>query len=482
MIKMEKIGVGVWEVPIGSYPGMRVPARILSSDKLIGGIDDNVIRQITNVATLPGIEKYAICMPDAHLGYGFPIGGVAAFDAREGIISPGGIGFDINCGVRLLKTDLMLDDIKPFIKRLVGRMFSSIPSGVGKAGIVSLNKGQFKNLMINGSSWCLANGYATDDDLVYTESQGRIEGADPTSVSEKAFDRGLSQLGTLGSGNHYLEIEFIGPRGLINPELGAAFGLRDENQVVIAIHCGSRGFGHQIATDYLRLFNQNSGSYDFKINDRQLTAAPINSPDGEAYYGAMACAANCAFANRQVIAWQVTKVFERVMGKSAMQMGFKTIYDVAHNIARFETYKIDGRDKKVLVHRKGATRSFGPGHKELPASLQKTGQPVIVGGSMESGSALFVGTNLAEKDYFGSTVHGAGRVMSRSQAKKRIKGDDLMRQMARRGIMVKTGHMRGLAEEAGFAYKDLDEVSQAVDNLGLSRLVAKFSPIANIKG
>lgn len=482
MIKPEKIGRGVWEVPVGSRPGMRVPARILSSDKLISGIDENVLKQIINVTTLPGIEKHALCMPDAHLGYGFPIGGVAAFDAREGVISPGGIGFDINCGMRLIKTDLLLDDIKPFLKRLVERMFTAIPSGMGKTGFVSLDKNQFKTLMVNGSAWCRDNGYATDDDLLFTESGGVIGGADPVCVSEKAIHRGITQIGTLGSGNHFLEIEYIGKGGLNDPGLGASFGLKEENQVVIAIHCGSRGFGHQIATDYLRLFNQNSATYGFNLVDRQLAAAPIHSPDGEAYYGAMACAANCAYVNRQVIAWQIIKVFEKVMGKSAEQMGIATIYDVAHNIARFEEYEIDGQTKSVLVHRKGATRSFGPGHKELPQPYQKVGQPVIVGGSMETGSALFVGTQLAEQEYFGSTVHGAGRVMSRSQAKKRIKGDDLKRDMANRGIMVKTGHMRGLSEEAGFAYKDLDEVSHAVIELGINRLVARFSPVANIKG
>lgn len=482
MIKPEKIGKGIWEVPVGSRPEMRVPVRILSSDKLISGIDENVLKQITNVATLPGIQKYALCMPDAHLGYGFPIGGVAAFDVFDGVISPGGIGFDINCGMRLIKTDLMISEIKPFIKRLVERMYAEIPSGVGKTGSVSLKKDEFKKLMTDGSGWCLDNGYATDDDILFTESGGRIESADPECVSEKAMHRGINQLGTLGSGNHYLEIEFIERGGLVDPVVAESFGLREENQVVIAIHCGSRGFGHQIATDYLRLFNQNSGSYQFKLFDRQLAAAPINSPDGEAYYGAMACAANCAFANRQVIASQVVKVFERVLGRSAERLGISTLYDVAHNIARFEEYEIDGRRKRLLVHRKGATRSFGPGHKELPAPYQKTGQPVIVGGSMETGSALFVGTRLAETEYFGSTVHGAGRVMSRSQAKKRIRGDDLMRDMARRGIMVKTGHIRSLAEEAGYAYKDIDEVSRAVNDLGLSHLVARFSPVANIKG
>jgi len=482
MMPMNKIAEGIWEIPIGSKPGMRVPARILSSDKLIGGIDEGVIDQITNVACLPGIQRYALCMPDAHRGYGFPIGGVAAFDLDEGVISPGGIGFDINCGMRVIRTDLTVEDVKPRLEALIDELFRTVPSGVGTKGFIKADRNEFQKIAKYGSRWCRDNGYATDEDLERTESGGMVEGADFKAVSEKAISRGISQIGTLGSGNHYLEIEFVGETGLINPAAAEVFGINQVNQIVVAIHCGSRGFGHQIATDYLKTFNQNKAKHGLKIGDLELAAAPIKSSDGQAYFAAMACAANSAFANRQVITHRVREAFRKVFGMSAQQLGLSTIYDVAHNIARYEDYQIEGQPRKLLVHRKGATRSFGPHNPAVPAVYRGVGQPVIVGGSMETGSALFAGTEQAEQNYFGSTLHGSGRVMSRTKAKKQIRGDKLRQDMADRGILVKTKFLGGLAEEAGFAYKNIDEVSRAVHDLDLSRLVVRFHPLANIKG
>jgi len=482
MKPMSQITAGIWELPSGSKPGMKVPARLLSSSKLIKSIDEGVIDQITNVACLPGIVRYALCMPDAHRGYGFPIGGVAAFDAEEGVISPGGIGFDINCGMRLILTNLTIEEIKPRLEMLISDLFRAVPSGVGSKGFVGLNNKEFKELMTQGSAWCRNKGFAIDSDIQNTESGGCVMGADPEAVSQQAVKRGIDQIGTLGSGNHYLEIEFLKDGGLFEPETAAVLGLKNVGQVVIAVHCGSRGFGHQIATDYLRTFNQNAGRYGFKITDRELAAAPISSSDGKAYYAAMACAANTAFANRQVITHQIRQVFQKVFGIAWEKLGLTTLYDVAHNIARFENYPVEGKSKRLLVHRKGATRSFGPGNPDVPESYRAVGQPVIVGGSMQTGSALLVGTAVAEKEYFGTTLHGSGRVMSRTKAKGMIRGEQLRDELTREGIIVKTGFLRGLSEEAGFAYKDIDDVSQAVHDIGLSRLVARFHPLALIKG
>lgn len=482
MIKLDKVSDGIWEIPAGSKPGMRVPARVLSSDALIAGIDAAVIDQISNVACLPGIQRYALCMPDAHRGYGFPIGGVAAFDAVEGVISPGGIGFDINCGMRMIRTNLTVAEVQPRLERLIDEFFRTIPSGVGSKGFVRLDRREFQNIMTGGAAWCLENAYAAPEDLDHTESCGRVEGADPRSVSDKAVARGIDQMGTLGSGNHYLEVEFVREGDLYDPATAKAFGVDRVGQVVLAVHCGSRGFGHQIATDYLKLFNDRASAYGLKMADRELASAPITSPEGQAYYAAMACAANAAFANRQVITHRIRQAVQKVFGVDWRQLGLETIYDVAHNIARFETYNLDGRPRKLLVHRKGATRSFGPNNDDIPTAYRSIGQPVIVGGSMETGSALFAGTRRAEEAYFGSTLHGSGRVMSRTQALKNIRGDQLRDNLARVGITVKTAHVRELAEEAGFAYKDIDRVSQAVDALGLSRLVARFHPLACIKG
>jgi len=478
----KRITENMWEIPVSFKDGMRVPARILSSGKLIDSVDDKVIDQITNVACLPGITNYALCMPDGHMGYGFPIGGVAAFALDEGIISPGGIGFDINCGMRLLRTNLTLDDIRPRQEKLLSRLFATIPSGVGSKGFLKLSRPDFNQVMEKGSHWCRESGYATESDIEHTEDGGRIDGADHKAVSEKAVSRGIIQMGTLGSGNHYLEVEIASPENIYDPEIAGHYGLDRDNQVLIAIHCGSRGFGHQIATDYLQAFSRSVRRYKLEVRDRELMAAPINSEEGRRYFAAMASAANSAFVNRQLITFGVRRAFREVFGLDDEALGIETIYDVAHNIAKMEKYTIDGREMTLLIHRKGATRSFGPGRPEIPQVYRDIGQPVIVGGSMETGSALLCGTNTADRETFGSTLHGAGRVMSRMKAKKSTRGENVRERMKKSGILVKTKHMAGLAEEAGFAYKDLDAVVEAVHDIGISRKVARFYPVLNIKG
>lgn len=481
-MEAKKISEHIREIPTSYKPGMRVPARIIASDILWQGMDEGVINQITNVACLPGIVGHAWCMPDGHWGYGFPIGGVAAFDPEDGIISPGGIGFDINCGVRMIKTDLTVDEVLPKKKELIDTLFYNIPAGVGKKGSVGLSRPEFEKLLVEGAGWCHRRGYAWESDIDHIEQRGQLPGADPSAVSDRAYKRGLDQIGTLGSGNHYLEIQTVHFEDDCDKETAALLGIEAENQIVIMVHCGSRGFGHQIGTDYLQSFGGAMKKYGITTNDRELACAPVNSPEGKAYYGAMACAANSAFANRQVITDSIRKSFSKVFGKPADRMGMHLVYDVAHNIAKFEEYDVSGAEKRLLVHRKGATRAFGPGNPNLTQAFRETGQPVLVGGSMQTGSYLLVGTRKAEELTFGSTLHGAGRVMSRAQAKKRVRGGDLQRQMEQQGILVRAASFSGLAEEAGFAYKNVSEVVNVVNEVGISRKVVRLLPVANIKG
>lgn len=473
---LKQISETLFEIPKTYKDGMNVPARIYASKKLFEEMDEGVIEQVTNVACLPGIQKYSFCMPDGHWGYGFPIGGVGAFDLDKGIISPGGIGFDINCGMRLLATNLTLKDIQPRIHELVDQFFRDIPAGIGCKGFVSVNLDEFKKVLKNGTKWAAQKGFATPEDVERTEDNGCIEGADPSKVSDRAIKRGIDQIGTLGSGNHYLEIQAVKDENIFNKDIAAKFGIYGGDQIVIMFHCGSRGFGHQIGTDYLQTFSRVMPKYGLQIRDKELTAAPFASQEGQDYFVAMKCAANMAFANRQVIMYRIREVLMRMFKVHPDEI--KLVYDVAHNIAKVEEY--DG--KKVLVHRKGATRSFGPGHHELPEVYKETGQPVIIGGSMETGSYLLVGTKLAEQETFGSTCHGAGRRMSRGQAKRTFRGDKLQREMDRRGIYVHTVSYAGLAEEAGGAYKNVSEVVDTVDKAGLSKKVARFVPIGNMKG
>jgi tRNA-splicing ligase RtcB len=481
-MQMKKIDEGIWEIPTTEKEGMRVPARILGSEKLIEIMDKGVIEQITNVACLPGIQKHAMCMPDGHWGYGFPIGGVAAFSTKDGVISPGGIGFDINCGVRLIKTNLSLDEVKPKMNALMDTLFKLVPAGVGSSGFVKLNADSFKKVMTEGVDWCIENGYGWEEDRDRIEENGHMKGANPAKVSQKAISRGIEQLGTLGSGNHYLEIQVGLTDQIYDPDIAKAYGIGIPNQVFIMVHCGSRGFGHQIATDYLQTFLSSMSKYGLKILDRELACAPFNSPEGQNYFAAMVCAANSAFANRQVITHRIREAFSEVFKKDAADMGMHIIYDVAHNIAKIERHNVDGENRELIVHRKGATRSFAPNDKAVPEIYRKVGQPVIVGGSMETGSYLLAGTQKAEEMTFGSTCHGAGRVMSRTEAKRRVRGTDLRQRMTERGMVVRAVSMSGLAEEAGLAYKNIDEVVTAVDSIGISKKVIQLRPLGNIKG
>jgi tRNA-splicing ligase RtcB len=481
-MKIRPAGECIWEIPPSEKPGMRVPARIYASETLLGQMDQGVFEQVTNVACLPGIVRAALCMPDGHWGYGFPIGGVAAFHAEDGVISPGGIGFDINCGMRLLRTTLTEAEVRPKLRELVDGLFAAVPSGVGAHGLVRLTEAEFREVMIRGAGWCVARGYGWPEDLERIEGGGCLPGADPAHVSERAVARGLNQLGTLGSGNHYLEIQVVRPADIHDPGAAAVLGVDRPGQVVVMLHCGSRGFGHQIGTDYLRRFDEAMPRYGITVNDRELACAPFRSPEGQAYFAAMTAAANTAFANRQVITHRVREVMGRIFGRDPHDLGLSVVYDVCHNTAKLEDHVVDGEMLELVVHRKGATRAFGPGAPDVPAPYREVGQPVIIGGSMETGSALLVGTAHAMIETFGSTAHGAGRTMSRAQAKRKVRGEALIREMAERGIVVRAASKAGVAEEAGFAYKDLAAVVDVLHRLDVSRKVVFLTPIGNIKG
>jgi tRNA-splicing ligase RtcB len=461
---------------------MLVPARIIATEGLLAGMEAGVFEQTANVACLPGILRYAYCMPDGHWGYGFPIGGVAAMDPAGGVISPGGIGFDINCGMRLVLTTLTEEEVRPHLHQLVDLMFARIPTGVGCTGFVHCSRSEFRHVLEKGSRWCLEKGYAWPEDLEMTEEGGCFGGADPDAVSDKAVERGFDQIGTLGSGNHYCEIQVARPENIFDEATAHVFGITIPNQVVVMFHCGSRGFGHQVATDYLQSFLRvMTTKYGITLHDRELACAPFRAPEGLAYFAAMKCAVNMGFANRQVILHRLREVFSQVFHRSPEDLGMRMVYDVAHNTAKLEHHQVDGRMQEVLVHRKGATRSFGPGMAGIPGCYRETGQPVIIGGSMETGSYLLAGETGAAATFF-TTAHGSGRTMSRHQAKKMVKGQKLLGEMEQRGIYVRTDSWGGLAEEAGFAYKDIDQVTAATEEAGLSRRVVKLVPIGNIKG
>ncbi|MEW5700858.1 MAG: RtcB family protein [Candidatus Zixiibacteriota bacterium] len=472
----------VWEIPPDAKAGMRVPARILASPSVFASMDDGVFNQITNVAMLPGIQQHALCMPDGHWGYGFPIGGVAAFDLEEGVISPGGIGFDINCGMRLLRTNLTYDEVKPKLAQLMDTLYSLVPCGVGSKGFIRLNDSEFREMAVQGAGWCVKRGYGRREDLDHIEEMGCIPDADPDQCSGKAIHRGLDQLGTLGSGNHYLEVQVIRPENVLDPIVAHRLGVGVPDQICVMVHCGSRGFGHQIGTDYLRAFVPVMARHGIVTADRELACAPFSTPEGQSYFKAMNCAANAAFANRQVITHRIREGFAKTFGRNELDLGLEVVYDVAHNIAKVERYTVGGTERDLLVHRKGATRSFGPGQAQLPSAYHDIGQPVIVGGSMETGSYLLIGTQEAMDSTFGSTLHGSGRTMSRTKAKHMIRGEKLKQSLLDRGIAIRTASLAGLAEEAGFAYKDISEVVAAVHDIGISRRVVRFLPIGNIKG
>lgn len=479
--ELQKINDHLYEIPRSYRKGMLVPARIYAGEKLIDAMDDAVLQQITNVAMLPGIQKYALCMPDGHSGYGFPIGGAAAIDPSIGVISPGGIGFDINCGVRLIATQLRLDEVQPRLQKLVDTLFNQVPSGVGTDGIVHLTSDAFDEAMTKGALWAVENGYGSHGDLECIEEQGRVRQADPSSVSRRARERGKNQVGSLGSGNHYLEIQVVYDDNIYDRSLARDFGITGDGQIVFMIHSGSRGFGHQVASDYLERFLSVSKRYGYNLPDRELACAPFDSPEGRDYYHAMNCAINIAFLNRQLIMHRVFSVFSDVFRKSPADMGMRLVYDVCHNTAKLEKHDIDGREKELLVHRKGATRAFAPGMKGIPSRYAGAGQPVLIGGSMQTGSYLLAGCSSGAEAFY-TTAHGSGRVMSRTQAKKQFNGREIQQEMKEQGIYVQTSSYKGLAEEAGDAYKDIDDVVASTEKSGLSNVVARLVPLGNIKG
>ncbi|MCT7983872.1 RtcB family protein [Laspinema sp. A4] len=483
MKPLERISDYLWEIPTSYKSGMRVPARIYATQQLIHNMDEAVADQISNVATLPGITQSALCMPDGHFGYGFPIGGVAAMDIAEGgVISPGGIGFDINCGMRLVVTNLTEKEVKPHIKKLIDKLYERVPAGVGSKGFVKVSRNEFRQVVQEGAKWCINQGYGWDEDLELTEENGCIDGAYASKISDKAIDRGCNQIGTLGSGNHYLEIQVARPENIVNKELAEAFGITIPNQVVVMFHCGSRGFGHQVATDYLQVFLKVMESkYGIQILDRELACAPFNSPEGQDYFSAMKCGLNMSFANRQVILHRIREVFSDVFGRSAEALGMHQVYDVSHNTAKLEQHLVNGEMRSLLVHRKGSTRAFGPGMDGIPDRYKPYGQPVILGGSMETGSYLLAGVSTGAQSFF-STAHGSGRTMSRTKARKQWNGEQLQKDMQKQGIYIRTTSWRGLAEEAGGAYKDVDEVVEATELAGLSKRVVRLVPIGNVKG
>ncbi len=468
----------LWEIPQTFRPQMRVPARVIASETLLDAImEDRSLVQLVNVASLPGIIGASLVMPDVHEGYGFPIGGVAATLYPDGAISPGGIGYDINCGVRLLTSQQNAEEINFKLEELSKEMYAQIPSGMGKGGQINLNPKEMDEVLTKGAEWAVDNGYADKKDLTYMESNGRLDNADPALVSEMAKKRGSDQLGTIGSGNHFVEADYV--EEIYDPIAAEAYGL-SKGQVVVLIHTGSRGLGHQVATDYIRGIMAAMPNYGIKVPDRELACVPFNSEEGENYFKAMCAAANFAWCNREIISWEVRKAWKNVFGADVAPL--KLMYDVAHNIAKIETHKVDGEKLKVLVHRKGATRAFGPGFEDLPKEYLSIGQPVIIPGSMGTCSYILAGTNRSEEISFGSCCHGAGRKLSRTAAKKQVNAPVLKEKLREMGIYVQAGSFKGIAEEAPIAYKDVNEVVETIQDSGIAKKVAKLRPMAVVKG
>jgi len=477
---IEKIDDYKWRIPKTYKSGMRVPGVIYASDKMMESIrNDKAPEQVANVAFLPGVYKYSLAMPDIHWGYGFSIGGVAATDIEEGgVISPGGVGFDINCGVRLMKTTLTESEVKPKLRDLIYALYSTIPAGVGAKGDIRITEKEERKLLSNGSKWVVEQGYGRHEDLEYTEENGSMKGADADAVSDRAYERGKSQSGTLGSGNHFLEVQVIDQ--IYDAEAAGILGL-SVGQISVMIHSGSRGFGYQVCDDYSRSMIRCLEKYKIRVPDRQLACAPVQSPEGKSYLGAMKCAANYAWANRQCLMHLTRRVFDRVFNRRQQDMGLNLVYDVAHNIAKIERYTINGKEKIFCVHRKGATRAFPPGHPELPSKDRKIGQPVIIPGDMGRNSFLLVGTEKAQETFF-STCHGAGRLMSRSAAIRCSRGRSISRELEDKGIIVKSSGRETLAEEMPDAYKDVNDVVNVVHGAGISKKVCRMRPLGVIKG
>ena len=476
----KKIGNMTYQIDKDSSKGMQVPVTIYADQKLVEKMmTDRTIQQAINVSTLPGIQKHSVVLPDGHEGYGFPVGGVAAMDAEEGMISPGGVGYDINCGVRLLKTNLSEDNVRPRLKDLVVDLFKSIPSGVGSKGAVRLSPSQLDEVLVKGVSWAIDQGYGTSDDADVCEENGQIANANPNKVSERARKRGSPQLGSLGSGNHFLEIQKVAE--IHDDEAAKRMGIKKDS-VTILIHCGSRGFGHQVCSDYLRISEQAQKKYNIELADRELACVPNKSEEGESYREAMFSALNFAWSNRQMITHWTRKSFERIFKQSESDLDMKLIYDVAHNIAKVEKHKIDGELKSVVVHRKGATRAFPANRDEIPSKYRDLGQPVLVPGSMGTGSWILLGKENSMNASFGSTAHGAGRMMSRSKARRNFTEDQVKKSLSDKGIFIKSLTRDGVVEETPEAYKDVDSVVNVSHELGIATKVAKLVPIGVIKG
>lgn len=479
-IEIEKVNDNLWEIPKSG--GMLVPGRIYTSQNMLEGTlqNDEALKQVVNVAHLPGIQKYSLAMPDIHWGYGFPIGGVAATDINDGVISPGGVGYDINCGVRLARTSLNYESVKNKIQKLVENLFNDIPTGVGASGAIKkLYASEIKKILRDGSGWAVSNGFGSQSDIELTEESGKLKDADPDCVSERAIERGMDQAGTLGSGNHFLEIDIVNE--IYDEQAAEIFGLF-KNQIVIQIHTGSRGLGYQVCDDYLKLLVTAEKKFGFRLPDKQLACAPIKSSEGQNYLHAMRAAANFAWNNRQIIMHLAKNSFKRTLNISDAELNFGLIYDVCHNIAKVEEHIIDGKAKKVCVHRKGATRAFPPESKFIPEKYRAVGQPVLIPGDMGRYSFIAVGTVKAMQETFGSSCHGAGRVQSRHEALKESKGKNLIEELTKKGIVIQAKGYKTIAEEMPNAYKDVSEVVDVMHFAGISTKVAKLKPIGVIKG
>jgi tRNA-splicing ligase RtcB len=479
--KLNRIDDYRWEIPKSYKPGMRVPGLVYADEVMLEAIrEEQSLEQVANVAFLPGIVRRSMAMPDIHWGYGFPIGGVAATRVSDGVISPGGVGYDINCGVRLLRTNLNEDEVRPKIKELVNALFYDVPSGLGSEGKIRVGEKEISEVLVDGAHWAVKRGFGRPEDLEATEETGRMKGAVPDKVSARAKKRGAPQSGTLGSGNHFLEVQLVSE--IYDQVAAKAMGIDRVGQVLLLIHTGSRGLGHQVCDDYLRIMEEAVRRYGINLPDRQLACAPVESEEGKDYFAAMACAANYAWANRQCIAHWARESFVKVFGKSIEELGMQQVYDVAHNIAKIEEHTVDNQKLTVCVHRKGATRAFPAGHKDIPQRYREVGQPVLIPGDMGRRSYVAIGTDKAMAETFGSTCHGAGRLQSRGAAKRSLRGVDVANELRARGITVKTDNMASLAEEASQAYKDVTQVVEVTHQAGLSRKVAMASPIGVIKG
>ena len=480
-IPIRQVEPNIWEVSKDFQPGMKVPARIYADEDLLSKMKtDRTIQQCVNVAHLDGIRKYSITMPDGHEGYGFPIGGVAATDYDEGLISPGGVGYDINCGVRLIRTNLTEAEVRPVLPKLVETIFNLIPSGLGSRGQVRLSVSELDRAVTDGLDWAVDHGYAWPEDPKTIEEEGCMEAADPTKVSYSAKSRGAPQLGSLGSGNHFVEIERADR--FFDRRIADRLGIYKEGQILVLIHTGSRGYGHQTCSDYLRVMERAISKYNVSLPDRELAACPSKSSEAEDYIPAMSAACNFAFVNRQMITHWAREAFSKIFQKPADSLDMKIVYDVAHNVAKVESHMVDGERTKVTVHRKGATRSFPPGHHDIPVEYRDVGQPVLIPGSMGTSSWVLIGTPKAMELSFGTTAHGAGRFMSRSGAKRKWSGGDLKKSLEGRGIVVRAASMEVLAEEAPGAYKDVDRVAEVSHQLGIGQKVVRMTPIGVAKG